>query len=478
LLSLSSLGCLALTNSKVTDEGIRKLPELPNLRSIMLHDSVGVTDAGIAALAPCFAIEELNVDGTSITDAGVKHLERVINLKNLSLARTGVTDGALESLEQMTQLKGLNLESTQVSQEGLARLQAAIPSCRIKWSAAPASPGKESVARRPPPAAEKHASDGRYDGLAVKRWVSLLPMPDKLIGWYHERTDSATRQNGLLTLVDGRSWCALTSRDQIVRVSVMKLSGTRLKIGVRGAAVNGVGHAYAAHFLPAEKQVMLELWRPDGSILIRGPAPALAADSFEFALVAVGGTFKIFFDGAKAMEWHESSHKGAGAMTIQCDGTAEITAIDCQVLDGTLVEPVRTMAVAPGDLDREAAEWTLAVGGKLTVLADGQPKAVRQASEVPAGPFKTVAVDLSAAIDGINTAGLEKLARLTALERVDLAGRDVGDVPVAALARATPLKELDLRGTKATPAAVTKLQAALPNCKIQTGPLPNPPAAK
>ena len=54
------------------------------------------------------ACEKLNLNGTDITDVGLVHLKRLTRLKRLFIADTHVTD------------------------EGVRRLQEALPKCQIK----------------------------------------------------------------------------------------------------------------------------------------------------------------------------------------------------------------------------------------------------------------------------------------------------------------------------------------------------------
>jgi len=79
----------------------------------------------------------LDLGGTQVTDAGLEHLEGLTNLEVLGLAGTRVTDAGLERLKGMTSLRRLELHRVknapymQVTDEGVKKLQEALPDCKI-----------------------------------------------------------------------------------------------------------------------------------------------------------------------------------------------------------------------------------------------------------------------------------------------------------------------------------------------------------
>jgi hypothetical protein len=77
---------------------------------------------------------------------------------------------------------------------------------------------------------------------------------------------------------------------------------------------------------------------------------------------------------------------------------------------------------------------------------------------------------------GITNDGLAPLAELQNLEVLTIDSPSVGNTGMKHLAGLKNLKQLDLRGTKVT--AIAELQKQLPNCKIESGPLPPPATDK
>lgn len=66
-----------------------------------------------------------------VTDAGLEHLKGLTQLQHLILQNTKITDAGLEHLKGLTQLQQLNL-NTKVTDQGVERLQQALPKCKIE----------------------------------------------------------------------------------------------------------------------------------------------------------------------------------------------------------------------------------------------------------------------------------------------------------------------------------------------------------
>ncbi|HXE54185.1 MAG TPA: c-type cytochrome domain-containing protein, partial [Tepidisphaeraceae bacterium] len=110
------LAVLNLARTKVTDDGLKALESLPNLR-------------------------KLHLENTKVTDAGLTHVKGLSNLEYLNLYGTQVTDAGLADLDGLKNLKALYLWQTKVTPAGVAKLQQALPKCQINtgWEQAPAA---------------------------------------------------------------------------------------------------------------------------------------------------------------------------------------------------------------------------------------------------------------------------------------------------------------------------------------------------
>ncbi len=150
--SLPRLKLLRLGGANITDDGLIHVAVLTDLEELSLHRT-HVGDAGLEHVQGLTQLRRLNLYATNISDSGLKYLKRLGRLEDLCLSKTKVTD--LQHLKQLTQVQYLNLDNTQVTDAGLepiegfaklerldlcvtkvtdarvARLQKALPNCKI-----------------------------------------------------------------------------------------------------------------------------------------------------------------------------------------------------------------------------------------------------------------------------------------------------------------------------------------------------------
>ena len=152
--NLTGLGVLWLNHTPITDDGIAHLSELRNLKRLHFEctrltdrglDQLGrlnnlcelrlegtqVTDAGLGQLEKFPGLDWLGLDRTVVTDDGLAQLAELPNLRRLHLNWTAITDVGLAYLEKLPNLEALFVENTNVTREGVERLQAALPQCKI-----------------------------------------------------------------------------------------------------------------------------------------------------------------------------------------------------------------------------------------------------------------------------------------------------------------------------------------------------------
>ena len=114
------------------DREAKCLQEVPNLISLSLSNTQ-VSDAGLRHIAGLTNLKLLHLQNTQVSDAGLEHIEGLRNLIFLYLDDTKVSDAGLEQLEKLTNLKMLYLNNTQVTPEGVKKLQEALPNCEIAY---------------------------------------------------------------------------------------------------------------------------------------------------------------------------------------------------------------------------------------------------------------------------------------------------------------------------------------------------------
>jgi len=116
----------------ITDKGLTFLGTLPNLRHLAISrihfidpkmNKEYYTDKGLAELANCRLFEELYIGSPGITDEGMRHVARLTNLKKLMLfGCENVTNEGLAHLTTLKSLKHLSITESKITIGGLSHL--------------------------------------------------------------------------------------------------------------------------------------------------------------------------------------------------------------------------------------------------------------------------------------------------------------------------------------------------------------------
>jgi len=117
----------------ITDNGLAHLGTLSNLKHLSITrihfsdpkmNKEYYTDKGLAELANCRLLDELNIGSIGITDVGIDHIAKLNNLKKLMLfGCENVTDAGLSKLSGLKSLTNLYVKSAEISIEGLNNLK-------------------------------------------------------------------------------------------------------------------------------------------------------------------------------------------------------------------------------------------------------------------------------------------------------------------------------------------------------------------
>jgi beta-lactamase regulating signal transducer with metallopeptidase domain len=116
----------------ITDTGLTYLGTLPNLRHLAITrihfidpkmNKEYYTDKGLAELAKCRLLEELNIGSPGITDEGMRHVAKLTNLKKLMLfGCENVTNEGLAQLTTLKSLRHLYIADSKITIGGLSHL--------------------------------------------------------------------------------------------------------------------------------------------------------------------------------------------------------------------------------------------------------------------------------------------------------------------------------------------------------------------
>jgi Leucine Rich repeat len=131
LKGLTTLKHLNLGGLPITDAGLDAVKDLPNLGGLYL-DRTQIRGSGIGRLKSLPGLAVLYLDGSSVTDEGLTHLRGATNLQWLSLPGIPLTGQGLTHLKALPKLNHLNLQGCGLTSEDLNDFQAARPSVTLE----------------------------------------------------------------------------------------------------------------------------------------------------------------------------------------------------------------------------------------------------------------------------------------------------------------------------------------------------------
>jgi len=128
--SLHGLRALNLTESNITDDGLRLVCEVQSLESLSVSYT-NVTDAAIESIAKLVDLRELDLSITLLSDEGLAKVGELRTLEELRLSSTGISEDGIVHLLNLQKLKFLDVSETAIAEDGIAILQAALGNCQI-----------------------------------------------------------------------------------------------------------------------------------------------------------------------------------------------------------------------------------------------------------------------------------------------------------------------------------------------------------
>ena len=126
---MSSLEELSLHRAHVTAEGWRHVASFPHLRRLDLDDA---DEGDLESIANLTQIQSLGIYNSSITARGSMSLKSLPRLEELRLGSVTITEADVPALAQLSGLRKLDLSDSSVTDEVAAKLQTALPNCRIE----------------------------------------------------------------------------------------------------------------------------------------------------------------------------------------------------------------------------------------------------------------------------------------------------------------------------------------------------------
>lgn len=123
LAEVPTLTRLDLSETRISDHGLRQLKTAPMIADLNLRYAELITDEGISALKNWKHLARLNIEGTKITDSALEQLSTLTSLQALNIGSVQVTDAGLEALTSLTNLKELTLGGDKLTDAGLQPLR-------------------------------------------------------------------------------------------------------------------------------------------------------------------------------------------------------------------------------------------------------------------------------------------------------------------------------------------------------------------
>lgn len=121
LVALRKLEVVIIYGSRITDIGCKYIGKMKNLRLLRLIDTT-IDDEGMAHIVDLPKLKILSIRNANITDNGVVYLGKMSQLTSLDLSGSQISNSAIARLTDMTNLESLGLNNTKVSSSALLQL--------------------------------------------------------------------------------------------------------------------------------------------------------------------------------------------------------------------------------------------------------------------------------------------------------------------------------------------------------------------
>jgi internalin A len=120
---LPDLNTLDLSLTRITDQGMQEIKNLPGIVELNLSYAEYVTDEGMAAVKDWKKLKRLNLHGAKVSDTTLEHISAITALESLNVGSTMLTDVGLERLTTLPNLKELTMGGTELGDAGLQALR-------------------------------------------------------------------------------------------------------------------------------------------------------------------------------------------------------------------------------------------------------------------------------------------------------------------------------------------------------------------
>lgn len=136
LVGVPGVETVHLDMTDVTDDGMKSLATLKNLKTLKINGGRCMHDQGVSYLSEAPSLEDLELINTRVTDQCLPALKNLPNLRFLNLQHsancpTQFTTAGLQDLKALTKLKRLYISGGLASDAAVKELREALPNCAI-----------------------------------------------------------------------------------------------------------------------------------------------------------------------------------------------------------------------------------------------------------------------------------------------------------------------------------------------------------
>jgi len=120
---LSKLWCLSIQDSKIDDNGLLHLADMPSLIDVYLSGNKRITPIGIRHIARIHKLRNFSIGETELDNEGLEYLAVATSLKGLGFTSSKITDESFRHIAALVNLESLTIESSvQISIAGFSHL--------------------------------------------------------------------------------------------------------------------------------------------------------------------------------------------------------------------------------------------------------------------------------------------------------------------------------------------------------------------
>lgn len=463
-------GIRLVEQSDIVDGDLTHFRGLAKLERLLLART-GISDKGIEHILGCTSLRDLDMSDTQISDSGIRQLARLRSLRQLKLAGTAVTAQGLRSLIQLPELTRLSLSRTRVANDDLVHLKGMASLAWLSLSGTPSTDAALSSLGSLRGLKELFVTKTEITDAGIEELKATLDGcrveadpadPQRLAArWVLEQRGTASIEvDGAEQLLERLSELP---RDACVvrKVDLSSLDRLRASEISKLRYCDGLMELNLAETETSDRAL--------STIAKLGNLKRLSLAKTRVTDKGLSGLTQLA--SLESLDLSQTRITGRGfAALSKLEGLRELKLDDCRLSDRTIavlgdLTALETLTLRnAGQLGDQGLE-ALAPLTSLTRLDLGGTKVTDAIGEQLATYEKLATLDLSRT--KVTDAVIEQLGELEGLRRLRLDGTELTDSSLAALGEMETLRNLDVRQTKVTKAAVDQLKEANPNLRVQ-----------